>query len=439
MGHPQGSLPRRRSKYLRASPEGTIVAAPIPIPGAISQPALNPMQRWQDSPPETEAASLSAIAGALKSALPLPESSDDPRSRAGLSRAASTTSLNSERTSHSSKSATSARSATSKDLFLPRLNTRGGISKVKRVNPKANNKERKTFQCTFCCDSFRSKYDWARHEKSLHLSLEGWVCTPEGGAVVSSDTGGTHCAYCNLPDPSPEHLETHQHSVCQSTGPPHIFNRKDHLVQHLRLVHQLDMIPVVNHWKVEAPPVRSRCGICDTEMNTWKERVDHIAQHFRKGKTMADWKGDHCFEPAIAARVTNAIPPYLIRDETISLVPFSATDAGTRDHFSQIHINHLQNTTVDRDKPKSMPPPTSSPDENPSTTFVDVLALGLARFARQNMILGVVPTDEMFQNESRRLVYGCEDAWDQTIADNAEWLSSFRLKNMKGRMENENK
>lgn len=28
------------------------------------------------------------------------------------------------------------------------------------------------FQCTFCTDRFKSKYDWSRHEKSLHLSLE---------------------------------------------------------------------------------------------------------------------------------------------------------------------------------------------------------------------------------------------------------------------------
>lgn len=433
MGNSHPSLPRRRSRYLR-SPGQT--PRSISIPHSSTENSMDPMQRWQDSPPETEAASLSAIAGALKHAFPRPSSSESPRSRgpgSRGSRAASTASFNSENTSRSSRSATSVRSSTSKDLLARPMSSRGGVAKKKRGKKTAQ--PRRAFQCTFCCDSFKSKYDWSRHEKSLHLSLDGWVCTPHGGSVVSPGTGISHCVYCNLPEPTPEHLETHNHSLCQTNGPPHIFNRKDHLVQHLRLAHQLKSTPPIDNWKVVAPPMVSRCGICNTMLNTWQGRVDHLAQHYREGKTMDDWRGDHCFEPSIAARVTNALPPYLIGPESKSIVPFSATDSGTKDHLSQIRKSHDDWIAGQGEAEIDDEPSTSLPalmDNDPTSTFVNVLTLGLGRYARQQMKLGIIPTDEMFQNESRRLLYRTEDAFDQTIADNTEWLNAFRRQHMGG-------
>lgn len=32
----------------------------------------------------------------------------------------------------------------------------------------------KRYQCTFCTDTFKTKYDWQRHEATIHLSLEQW-------------------------------------------------------------------------------------------------------------------------------------------------------------------------------------------------------------------------------------------------------------------------
>lgn len=78
------------------------------------------------------------------------------------------------------------------------------------------------------------------------------------------------------------------------------------------------------------------------------------------------------------------------------------------------------------------PPPAASSSSSSSDreTIVQVLTRGLGRFARHQMSLGVVPTDQMFQDESRRLVYGSDDSWNQTIADNAEWLRDFRARNV---------
>lgn len=58
--------------------------------------------------------------------------------------------------------------------------------------------------------------------------------------------------------------------------------------------------------------------------------------------------------------------------------------------------------------------------------FLDVFTRHLSQYARKQMEVGVVPTDEMFQKEARRVLFDSEDAWDQTVADNKDWLASFR-------------
>lgn len=104
--------------------------------------------------------------------------------------------------------------------------------------PKADLKDgSRVFQCTFCTDRFKSKYDWSRHEKSLHLSLEKWICAPLGEVITDAATGKRKCVYCDTLDPSDEHLATHNHSACCEKGlDSRTFYRKDHLRQHLRLM-----------------------------------------------------------------------------------------------------------------------------------------------------------------------------------------------------------
>lgn len=42
------------------------------------------------------------------------------------------------------------------------------------MNKSHNESEKRPYKCTFCTDSFKTKYDWQRHEKTLHLNLEQW-------------------------------------------------------------------------------------------------------------------------------------------------------------------------------------------------------------------------------------------------------------------------
>jgi hypothetical protein len=37
--------------------------------------------------------------------------------------------------------------------------------------------------------------------------------------------------------------------------------------------------------------------------------VDHLAEHFKTGKSMADWEGDWGFEAPVLAMVENSVPP----------------------------------------------------------------------------------------------------------------------------------
>jgi hypothetical protein len=173
----QHSLPRRRSKYLlRRSGSGSQII-PIAIPGVLQQDG-SPLQslaiqRWQNSPPEDEAASLTAIYNAMER--PTLSTSHNqgsdafhthrggPSSTTSLESGASASSIPSNNSNNSSASQRKRRSRVAK----PRGAPKGREKKMKNAADRV-------FKCTFCCDTFRFKYDWSRHEKSLHLSLEEW-------------------------------------------------------------------------------------------------------------------------------------------------------------------------------------------------------------------------------------------------------------------------
>ncbi|KAJ0417956.1 hypothetical protein BJY00DRAFT_303079 [Aspergillus carlsbadensis] len=340
-------LPRRRSRYfIRGNQE----RANGVIPATSVQPSYA-LMRWQQSPPEDEPAPISTVKAAVQSSLlsahsrqaleiasdeRLPSESDaiDPfiSYRRPRSRATSTTSGESQ-TSASSRH--SYDSSVSNSAIKKRPQSRSKKSRSGNGKGKSStSRTQRPFCCTFCCDTFKTKYDWMRHEKSLHLNLENWVCAPFGGTVVLQSTGRTHCAYCSMLDPTLEHLMEHKHGACD--GQQRKFRRKDHLVQHLRFVHCLTTVPLLTDWKIETNDFDSRCGFCDRRFGTWSERCDHLALHFRNGATMAEWKGDHGFPASIASQVTRAVPPYLIDLESRTLVPFSATNRQVEDHFSQM-------------------------------------------------------------------------------------------------------
>lgn len=265
-------------------------------------------------------------------------------------------------------------------------------------NQKA--KAARPFQCTFCTDSFAAKYDWQRHEKSMHLILDKWTCSPHGG--VTEDKGVLRCVFCFEPNPNRDHLETHNYLICQEKSiQERTFYRKDHLNQHLRLMHNARFHPCMEIWQSSITEIKSRCGFCGTVLLTWKDRVDHLAGHFKTGASMAQWQGDWGFEPHILERVENAIPPYLIDYEWRSPNPWTTVQAQTDDNSTRLTVPNDANCYYR-------------------------LSRELTAYIQTQKAQGVIPTDQMIQAEARRVIYDSDDRWNQTCADNPMWLSILK-------------
>lgn len=310
---PRSTSPSVRSNYVNA----------MDIPRR-STPALqhmNPLERWKNSPPEHEAASVTAIAKAVTSSTFGPES---PRSRSShahsdesrsLWNVSSTSSLGTSDTSgRSFASAFSHKSQGSFGSFGSAANQ--GRRRRRKAAPKPVKVASFTalpraYQCTFCTETFKTKHDWQRHEKSLHLSLERWVCCPDGPLQPNTENGAPQCVFCGEASPSADHVETHNYSGCADKGlEERTFYRKDHLRQHLHLVHEVKFqAHSMEQWIVATPEIRSRCGFCGLLLGSWSIRVDHLAEHFKSGDSMANWKGDWGFDQQVLDIVENGIPP----------------------------------------------------------------------------------------------------------------------------------
>lgn len=212
--------------------------------------------------------------------------------------------------------------------------------------------------------------------------------------------------------------------------------------------HGCKMTPSMEAWKAEAQVINSRCGFCGKTFDKWQDRADHLAKEFRNGATMKNWKGCRGLDPHVAQHVTNAMPPYLIANESKSPFPFSATNSSSMKqamHLEQSDLEVLIPHTLDP-SPKSNnhttddsnstgttqrpSPHSASPQRTPHpyATCWEILTLRLGRFAREHIEQHGPEsvTDAMLQSEARLILYDADDPWEQTAADNPEWLNLFR-------------
>ncbi len=206
-------------------------------------------------------------------------------------------------------------------------------------------------------------------------------CTPHG----PTQNNGTSCAFCGELQPDTQHLESHNYSFCaEQPAQERTFFRKDHLTQHLRLAHNECKFhaPTMESWISYDHEIQSRCGLCDARLMSWTERVEHLAAHFKQGKTMNDWVGGHEFEPYVEQFVENAVPPFLIAMEKKTPDPFSASNPS---HAFQ------------------------APESSGFTLKINCihhLDEQLRGFIKTQVTQGHVPTDIEIQNHARILVYG---------------------------------
>ncbi|UPX13319.1 uncharacterized protein EKO05_0003835 [Ascochyta rabiei] len=139
-------------------------------------------------------------------------------------------------------------------------NLRGG---KKRCTPTDNREllsrdPNKIYQCTRKCGKrYGRKCDWKRNEEEGY-PCKSWVC-----------------------------------SLCIGGGVENVRPcfRKYHFVQHFRNIHpdvdsdQYEQTSIVCS-ETEFP---RNCGFCKDRFDSRQDRIDHIADHFKQGKSMLDW------------------------------------------------------------------------------------------------------------------------------------------------------
>ncbi|PNP60590.1 hypothetical protein FNYG_14693 [Fusarium nygamai] len=304
----------------------------------------SPLERWENSPPEDEPSTMAAIARAVSGAGGSLDQAHSMRMRHGRAPSSTGTWATTD-TSDSSRSSKASGYSHTSNRSLNRV-----IKKRRRGGLRARNDEKRglsvvchRFQCTFCTETFKLKHTWSRHEKTQHLSLEQWECSPLGPTALNENSEIV-CVYCGSGDPDEYHLEEHNHDLCHKRERgERIFYRKDHLRQHLRLVHGSEFLKwPMEEWKSKHEDVISRCGFCDITMTTWSERVNHLADHFKEGRTMADWKGNWGFDAATLDMVENHMPPYLIDYERNSPLPFSTQQGAPYSSTSAFELLQLE-------------------------------------------------------------------------------------------------
>ncbi|KAH1972112.1 hypothetical protein KXV92_006351 [Aspergillus fumigatus] len=146
-----------------------------------------------------------------------------------------------------------------------------------------------TFVCSFsrygCTSTFTSKNEWKRHIAYQHVQL-GFFCCDVGSCgqrvndkVFSTSTRNQHV---------------------QPAYQTKVFNRKDLFTQHQRRCHAprpdateskrqefeagLEDVCTRCWHEQRKPPEQSSCGFCGQSFcgpNSWNDRMDHVAQHFK--------------------------------------------------------------------------------------------------------------------------------------------------------------
>ncbi|KYK59791.1 homeobox and C2H2 transcription factor [Drechmeria coniospora] len=251
---------RRRHRLSSQPPLATATfrsGSPMPPQSLLS--GMTPFERWRHSPPDSEPVPESAIQRAI----------DTARSRNGLDGGADGVALGADgghatgmftasasddssmfRASaynHSSEASLSsyshrsnsdvALSAHSHEGCPPRPDWIDAAGKKKRAKVRA-------FTCGYCSRSFSKKYDWLRHERSVHAPGDvSWVCAmplplEQSLVVWRPGHGQPECILCGTLSPTEEHLDSHEFEACSKRAlKDRTFSRKDHMWQHLYKFH----------------------------------------------------------------------------------------------------------------------------------------------------------------------------------------------------------
>uniref|UniRef100_A0A093UPH1 Putative homeobox protein Meis3-like 1 n=1 Tax=Talaromyces marneffei PM1 TaxID=1077442 RepID=A0A093UPH1_TALMA len=308
---------RRRQKVLNKSQKSTITRSGSPMPKPILS-HMSPFQRWRNSPPEDGHAPLDLVKQAANLQ---PHSSSIPSSDLDTDQLKLHNSYDSRSTSTFASSTAysdSSESISSFDTF-PSTDSQlleQGLGSVPNIGPPTSKLSSDTssmrYQCTFCTSSFKRKSDWCRHEISIHVQLDMWVCQPQDSTIWNFDSIHQQCTYCGINLPSQEHIASHDFESCAERPlGERTFARKDHLLQHLKKFHGCHKWSgqCLDLHRSRRKTLNSRCGFCAETFVTWNERVDHLVRHFKQGSQMKEWIGDWGFDLATMRFLKRATLP----------------------------------------------------------------------------------------------------------------------------------
>ncbi|KAH6875688.1 hypothetical protein BKA58DRAFT_437654 [Alternaria rosae] len=174
---------------------------------------------------------------------------------------------------------------------------------INGVNSAGEPQKDLPFFCTFCPRAFKTKYEWIRHEDSVHALRTTWICCD----TKSSETLQA-CPFCGQAHPDDAHLAGHKYQQCRSKPESQrTFYRRDHFIQHLHHVHfantkhpsvrtgcQARLLAAEGHnfgckdlamkWRRFGAPMKLddpmlHCGFCGKKSKDWPERCEHVAEH----------------------------------------------------------------------------------------------------------------------------------------------------------------
>lgn len=253
----------RARKLPRACQSESPQTQSIRIPARRSAQQDSPMDRFLSSSPEDEGISPDAVREAAQS-MSRPRRQHHPPGADAAS------------ISGSNPSSTSNSSATSVDSVHNRGARRGRKRQGETTKTAITSMARKPsspsrkYQCTFCTLDFAQKYDWRRHEESVHFPQKEWVCMPDGPVE------GSRCVFCNHANPDKSHLKSHKSIACaKAPRTQRAFLRKDKLIQHIKQVHTCQPPKSIKEWcRPIERNVMLACGICSISLSDWATRVE---------------------------------------------------------------------------------------------------------------------------------------------------------------------
>ncbi|KAH7136139.1 hypothetical protein B0J11DRAFT_611961 [Dendryphion nanum] len=181
-------------------------------------------------------------------------------------------------------------------------------AKVNGVDDSGTPTQGLPFFCTFCPRAFKTKYEWIRHEDSVHALRTTWICCNTN----PRDEPFLHCPFCGHKHPDDIHLASHKYQQCRNKPETQrTFYRRDHFVQHLHHVHfanvrhpaaklgcQTKLTTPSGHdygckdlamkWRRFGAPMRAddpmlHCGFCGLKAEDWDSRCNHVAEHLISG------------------------------------------------------------------------------------------------------------------------------------------------------------